>query len=440
MEQRQLLLIMLITVSGGFADRIGPSEGNTNIIREEGESVTLSCTYETNSNDIWLYWYRQYPNREPEYILYKGARSWSSDEDIPDSRFQSTTSQSSTELTINSVTLSDSALYYCALRDDCVLIGVQVLGEVLSGDILCYTVRICCLTFCEADELIHCKMVLISLILFCTLACVSFANVITPVQPEVSGTEGDNITLSCNYSSAVSLQWYRQYPNSAPEFLLIILQGTGKVSQTSKIVEQDPRFFGKVNEKKTHVDLEISSVKVTDSALYYCALQPTVTGNTTTLYINLYTGSVRGLHWYLQYAGSPPKILILDSYETVTEADPPVAGVSIHHRKDNGGFADRIGPSEGNTNIIREEGESVTLSCTYETNSNDIWLYWYRQYPNREPEYILYKGARSWSSDEDIPDSRFQSTTSQSSTELTINSVTLSDSALYYCALRVATQ
>uniref|UniRef100_A0A8C1S199 T-cell receptor alpha/delta variable 23.0.2 n=1 Tax=Cyprinus carpio TaxID=7962 RepID=A0A8C1S199_CYPCA len=113
MEERQLLLIMLITVSGGFADRIDPSEGDTNIIREEGESVTLSCTYETNSNGIYLYWYRQYPNREPEYILYKGARSWSN-EDIPDG-FQSTTSQSSTELTINSVTLSDSALYYCAL-------------------------------------------------------------------------------------------------------------------------------------------------------------------------------------------------------------------------------------------------------------------------------------------------------------------------------------
>ncbi len=81
----------------------------------------------------------------------------------------------------------------------------------------------------------------------------------------------------------------------------------------------------------------------------------------------------------------------------------------------------------------------MTLSCTYETNSNNIWLYWYRQYPNREPEYILYKGARSWSSDEDIPDG-FQSTTSQSSTELIIISVTLSDSALYYCALRVVAQ
>ncbi len=80
----------------------------------------------------------------------------------------------------------------------------------------------------------------------------------------------------------------------------------------------------------------------------------------------------------------------------------------------------------------------MTLSCTFETDSNYIWLYWYRQYPNREPEYILYKGARS-RSQEDIPDG-FQSTTSQSSTELTIVKAALSDSALYYCALRVGAQ
>ncbi len=102
-------------ISGGFADTIGPREGYTNIIRKERESVALSCTFETDSNYIWLYWYRQYPNREPEYLLYKGARSRSSDGDIRDG-FQSTTSQSSTQLIIISVTLTDSALYYCALR------------------------------------------------------------------------------------------------------------------------------------------------------------------------------------------------------------------------------------------------------------------------------------------------------------------------------------
>ncbi|KAF4117445.1 hypothetical protein G5714_001998 [Onychostoma macrolepis] len=122
--------------------------------------------------------------------------------------------------------------------------------------------------------------------LICSLICVSFANIITPVQIEVHKKEGENVTLSCSYSSASTLQWYRQYPGSAPEFLLIILQATGKVSQKSEIVDRDPRFFGKVNEEKTHVILEISSAKLTDAALYYCALTPTVTGNTTTLYKN----------------------------------------------------------------------------------------------------------------------------------------------------------
>jgi len=103
-------------------------------------------------------------------------------------------------------------------------------------------------------------------------------------------------------------------------------------------------------------------------------------------------------------------------------------------------FSDSIGPSEENT-ITKEEGESVKLSCTYETNSNYVWLYWFRQYPNGEPQYLLWKGARSESGNRGrSSDHRFQSTTSQTSTELIINKADLSDSALYYCALRVVAQ
>ncbi len=105
----------------------------------------------------------------------------------------------------------------------------------------------------------------------------------------------------------------------------------------------------------------------------------------------------------------------------------------------SGVFPDSIGPKDKDDKISTE-GESVTLSCTYSTISNDVLLYWYKQYPNKEPQYLLCKGARSWSSYEDIPDQRFKSTTSQLSTDITIKSVTLSDSALYYCALRVAAQ
>ncbi|KAK9979212.1 hypothetical protein ABG768_012655, partial [Culter alburnus] len=97
------------------ADKIGPNK-ETNFIKKEDETVTLSCSYETDSNYVRLYWYRQYPNGEPQYLMWKEARSYSGTGSPSDPRFQSTTSQKSTELIINSVTLSDSALYYCALR------------------------------------------------------------------------------------------------------------------------------------------------------------------------------------------------------------------------------------------------------------------------------------------------------------------------------------
>ncbi|KAK2900798.1 hypothetical protein Q8A67_008913 [Cirrhinus molitorella] len=112
---RCFLFLMLITIPGVFADSIEPKD-KENIISKEGDSQTLRCTYDTSSNYAMLYWYRQYPNREPQYLLRKGARSWSYSEDIPDHHFQSTTSDTSTVLTITSVTLLDSAPYYCALR------------------------------------------------------------------------------------------------------------------------------------------------------------------------------------------------------------------------------------------------------------------------------------------------------------------------------------
>ena len=93
--------------------------------------------------------------------------------------------------------------------------------------------------------------------------------------------KGDSVIFSCNYSGSISaLQWYRQYPRSKPEFLLFITEsnGTGEVpSRMSSHTTKDTK----------HVFLEISSVEVSDSGLYYCALQPTVTGNTQVLYKNL---------------------------------------------------------------------------------------------------------------------------------------------------------
>uniref|UniRef100_A0A673N5A9 Ig-like domain-containing protein n=1 Tax=Sinocyclocheilus rhinocerous TaxID=307959 RepID=A0A673N5A9_9TELE len=99
---------------------------------------------------------------------------------------------------------------------------------------------------------------------------------------------------------------------------------------------------------------------------------------------------------------------------------------------------DDIEPDKG-TEKTSKETETVKLSCSYSANSEYVYLYWYRQYANIEPEYLLRKGAQSYSN-ADSSDLRFQSIASRTSTELTITDVRLSDSALYYCALRVAAQ
>uniref|UniRef100_A0A672Q032 T-cell receptor alpha/delta variable 36.2.12 n=1 Tax=Sinocyclocheilus grahami TaxID=75366 RepID=A0A672Q032_SINGR len=113
---------------------------------------------------------------------------------------------------------------------------------------------------------------------------VVFGNNISPDTTDVGAHEGQKATLSCSYSSSgvtENLFWYRQYGRSKPEFL-VATYSTAKESEISGV---DSRFSVKVTKKEQiHVDLKISSAAVSDSALYYCALQPTVTGNTRTLY------------------------------------------------------------------------------------------------------------------------------------------------------------
>uniref|UniRef100_A0A8C2F3T2 Ig-like domain-containing protein n=1 Tax=Cyprinus carpio TaxID=7962 RepID=A0A8C2F3T2_CYPCA len=102
----------------------------------------------------------------------------------------------------------------------------------------------------------------------------SNGDTITPDKTEEFAAEGSNVTLSCSYSSARSLHWYRQYPRTAPEFLVLI-SDSAKQAETSGL---DHRLTTKIRkkEKQNYVDLEIFSAAVSDSALYYCALQPTV--------------------------------------------------------------------------------------------------------------------------------------------------------------------
>ncbi|KAI5610209.1 hypothetical protein C0J50_9362 [Silurus asotus] len=109
-------LIVFILAAGSFADKIGPTDKDADILRKETETVTLKCSYETNSEDIYLYWYKQNPKSAPQFLLYKGARSRSDSNTPTDTRLETKTTRYTTELTIRGLKISDSAFYHCALR------------------------------------------------------------------------------------------------------------------------------------------------------------------------------------------------------------------------------------------------------------------------------------------------------------------------------------
>uniref|UniRef100_W5NMC2 Ig-like domain-containing protein n=1 Tax=Lepisosteus oculatus TaxID=7918 RepID=W5NMC2_LEPOC len=89
----------------------------TDLSGNEGDSVTLTCSYDSSSNDIYLFWYRQSSDQPLQYILRKGARSYSGTNtaEFAKRRFSSTAERYSTTLTITGLTLEDTAIYYCAL-------------------------------------------------------------------------------------------------------------------------------------------------------------------------------------------------------------------------------------------------------------------------------------------------------------------------------------
>uniref|UniRef100_A0A9L0KA01 Ig-like domain-containing protein n=1 Tax=Equus asinus TaxID=9793 RepID=A0A9L0KA01_EQUAS len=102
------------TESGGTkGDSVNQTEGPVTL--SEGAPVILNCTYQTTYSASFLFWYVQYLNKSPQLLL----KSSTGNQRTEAQGFQANhvKSDSSFHLQKPSVQMSDSAVYYCAVRD-----------------------------------------------------------------------------------------------------------------------------------------------------------------------------------------------------------------------------------------------------------------------------------------------------------------------------------
>ncbi|KAL2097865.1 hypothetical protein ACEWY4_007072 [Coilia grayii] len=234
-------------------------------------------------------------------------------------RLNATVKSNQVSLVISSATILDSAVYYCALQPTVkgnynnpvqkprsrhqMSLNVQKKDVVTPAGLFVHEYSKLNTTKlktnspdwwrleCEVEEVISLlvfapqlsvRMLLFAVLLSASLIEESSEQKITSVRTEQKALEGETVTIACKYDGSVqSLQWYHQFSGSRPEYVLSVFEATNSVALADP---QNLRLNATV--KSNQVSLVISSATILDSAVYYCALQPTVTGTTTTLYKN----------------------------------------------------------------------------------------------------------------------------------------------------------
>uniref|UniRef100_A0A3Q4HC75 T-cell receptor alpha/delta variable 29.0 n=1 Tax=Neolamprologus brichardi TaxID=32507 RepID=A0A3Q4HC75_NEOBR len=88
-------------------------------------------------------------------------------------------------------------------------------------------------------------------------------------QGDVIAAEGDTVTLGCNFETTDTypyLFWYKQEVNDFPKYVLRRDKTTGDNAQEFP----KDRFDAELKENSVH--LKIQKLQLSDSAVYYCAL------------------------------------------------------------------------------------------------------------------------------------------------------------------------
>ncbi|KAL8177330.1 UNVERIFIED_CONTAM: hypothetical protein K2H54_044933 [Gekko kuhli] len=197
-------------------------------------------------------------------------------------------------------------------------------------------------------------------------------------------------------------------------------------------------------------NLTIHEVEMEDDAVYYCAASDTVVGSARGPEPKhgrgvLLSSSLSGFqetcmhvtrYGWGQDGGPKTKIFV----SVLLESPSATAGKTMPFSYTWAVFILSVLSILGRAQKIDQPGSatalersSYNLSCNLSSVSTEKVL-WYRQFPGRGPQYIagLYAGYQERSAN---PDSTLYFPKDKKSTTLVLHHVTLTDAAVYFCAL-----
>uniref|UniRef100_A0A4W3HLD5 Ig-like domain-containing protein n=1 Tax=Callorhinchus milii TaxID=7868 RepID=A0A4W3HLD5_CALMI len=101
---------------------------------------------------------------------------------------------------------------------------------------------------------------------------------VTQKVGSVNGKEGGSVTMECHYDTSLSdyyLHWYREQQETQPQYVLkTYSDGSAYKADFAK-----KRFSAELRTSTKFSSLTISQLELSDSAVYYCALEPHSEGN-----------------------------------------------------------------------------------------------------------------------------------------------------------------